>query len=251
MTLRLDWTLTGPHVPLDQVVCSDGEWKGCLRDYIAGRAGDDTDITVIFSAPPQVGFLTRILHGSSWSETATALRGLENVMVVAIKNSGSNPQAKGARMQLTLHPRHRVVILVGKLDRSVIKAIRYARNVDALDVTAMHVGVDPEHAHDLLEQWWRYGRALETPLEIQDSLDRNIPRVVRDYVQTLRATASDVTVVLPRNDYRGFFQRLLHDRTSRGISEALREMPGVHVVVVPYQLSSRGRERHLMAEKAA
>jgi hypothetical protein len=85
-------------------------------------------------------------------------------------------------MRLALHPRHRVVILVGRLDRSVVRAIRYARSVDALDVTALHVGVDPVLAHRLLEEWWRFGRTLETPLEIQESLDRNIPRVVRDYV---------------------------------------------------------------------
>jgi amino acid transporter len=249
--LRREWTIAGPHVPLDQIVCSDADWKRCLRDYIADLAGETVDVTVIFSAPARLGVLNRIFHGSSWSETATALRGLENVMVVAVKSSGIGSQAKGGRMQLTLHPRHRVVILVGRLDRSVIKAIRYARNVDALDVTAVHVGVDPEHAHQLLEQWWKYGRALETPLEIHDCLDRNIPRVVGSYVRTLRASASDITVVLPRNNYRGFFQRLLHDRTSRGITEVLRDEPGVHVVVVPYQLSSQARERHIAAERTS
>ncbi len=147
-------------------------------------------------------------------------------------------------MRLALHSRHRVVILVGRLDRSVIKAIRYARNVDALDVTALHVGIDPEHAQRLLNEWWKFGRALETPLEIHECLDRNISRVIGEYVRTLRASASDITVVLPRNDYGGLFQRLLHDRTSRGITDALSDEPGVHIVVVPYQLSSAARARH-------
>jgi hypothetical protein len=153
-------------------------------------------------------------------------------------------------MRLTLHPRHRVVILVGRLDRGVIKAIRYARNVDALEVTAVHVGVDPEHAQDLLEEWWKFGRALETPLEIHDCLDRNVSRVVGEYVRAVRSSASDVTVVLPRKDYGGLFQRLLHDRTSRSITAALRDEPGVHVVVVPYQLSSGARARHNISQSA-
>ncbi|MEA2509573.1 MAG: hypothetical protein QOG21_1655, partial [Actinomycetota bacterium] len=241
---KRDWAREGPLVPMDHVDCSDRDWQQCLREYVQERAKDDVDVTVIFSAPARISALHRIFHGRSWSETATALRGFENVMVVAVRNSGGPSESHGGGMRVALHPRHRVVILVGRLDRSVVKAIRYARSVDALDVTALHVGVDPEHAHQLLEEWWKFGRALETPLEIHECLDRDIARVVADYVRTLRASASDVTVVLPRNDYSGILQRLLHDRTSRGITEALREEPGVHVVVVPYQLSSEARAQH-------
>jgi amino acid transporter len=243
--LKRAWAQEGPLVPLDGIVCPDGDRGRCLREYVAGHATKDVDTTVIFPAPARVGVIHRMLHGRSWSETAAALRGLENVMVVAVKHSEDQPEGVEGRMRMALHPRHRIVILVGRLDRSVIKAIRYARSVDALDVTALHIGVDPEHAHQLLEDWWKFGRALETPLEIHECLDRDIPRVVREYIRELRASASDVTVILPRTDYAGLFQRLLHDRTSRGITEALRNEPGVHVVVVPYQLSSEARARHL------
>jgi amino acid transporter len=248
--LKRGWTQAGPRVPLDQVVCSNGDRERCLREYVSAHIAQGTDVTVIFSAPQRISAVHRIFHGWSWSETATAVRGLENVMVVAVRNSGPHGGFDGGRMRLTLHPRHKVVILVGRLDRGVIKAIRYARNVDALDVTAVHVGVDPEHAQKLLEDWWKFGRALETPLEIHDCLDRNVSRVVGEYVRAVRSTASDVTVVLPRKDYGGLFQRLLHDRTSRSITAALREEPGVHVVVVPYQLSSGARARHNISQSA-
>jgi hypothetical protein len=248
--LKRDWGREGPLVPLDQIYCSEQDWEQCLRDYVKQQATGDVDVTVIFPAPARISPLHRIFHGRSWSETATALRGLENVMVVAVRNPRPAPESQAAGMHIALHPRHRVVILVGRLDRSVVKAIRYARSVDALDVTALHVGVDPEHAQELLQQWWRFGRALETPLEIHECLDRDIARVVAGYVRTLRASASDVTVVLPRNDYSGLFQRLLHDRTSRGITEALREEPGVHIVVVPYQLSAGARADHLAVDRS-
>jgi amino acid transporter len=248
--LKRGWTVAGPRVPLDHVVCSNGDRERCLREYIAAHTAQGTDVTVIFSAPQRISAVHRIFHGWSWSETATALRGLENVMVVAVRNSGPHGGFDGGRMRLTLHPRHKVVILVGRLDRGVIKAIRYARNVDALDVTAVHVGVDPEHAQKLLEEWWKFGRTLETPLEIHDCLDRNVSRVVGEYVRAVRSSASDVTVVLPRKDYGGLFQRLLHDRTSRSITAALRDEPGVHVVVVPYQLSSGARARHNISQSA-
>jgi amino acid transporter len=245
--LNRQWTVEGPLVPLDQIVCTEGDRQRCLRDYVSESAPTEVDVTVVFPAPARISALHRITHGRSWSETASALRGFENVMVVAVRNSrtASVPENDRLRALLTLHPRHRVVILVGRLDRSVVKAIRYARSVDAIEVTALHVGVDPEHAHQLLEDWWKFGRALETPLEIHECLDRDIARVVGDYVRALRASASDVSVVLPRNDYAGILQRLLHDRTSRGITEALREEPGVHIVVVPYQLSAAARVRHL------
>jgi amino acid transporter len=248
--LKRDWAHEGPLVPLDQVDCSSQDWQQCLRKYVEERATDEVDVTVIFPAPARISAFHRIFHGRSWSEAATALRGLENVMVVAVRDPGP-PEPLGGGMHIALHPRHRVVILVGRLDRSVVKAIRYARSVDALDVTALHVGVDPDRAQQLLEQWWDFGRALETPLEIHECLDRDISRVVANYVRTLRASASDVTIVLPRNDYSGLLQLLLHDRTSRGITEVLREEPGVHIVVVPYQLSSEARAHHLAADHSA
>ena len=48
------------------------------------------------------------------------------------------------------------------------------------------------------------------------------------------ASDTEVTVVLPRRDFARVTQRLLHDRTSRGIARALSRYQHVDVTVVPY-----------------
>jgi hypothetical protein len=63
---------------------------------------------------------------------------------------------------------------------------------------------------------------------------------VRDYIEPLMAKDAEVTVVLPRHDYPGVLQRLLHDRTSRSLTRALRDEPHVDLVAVPYRLGKTG-----------
>jgi hypothetical protein len=54
------------------------------------------------------------------------------------------------------------------------------------------------------------------------------------------AADTEVTVVLPRRDFARPTQRLLHDRTSRGIARALGRYDHVDVAVVPYFFARRG-----------
>jgi hypothetical protein len=135
--------------------------------------------------------------------------------------------------------RHQVVIPVGRLDRSVLKAIRYARALDATEVRAVHAGIDPVRADELLVRWGEAGRLLGVPLEIVECADRNVPRSVAESVARMRSPGAEVTVVLPRRDYPRPAQRLLHDHTERRIARALAAEPHVDVVAVPYRLGTR------------
>ena len=131
---------------------------------------------------------------------------------------------------------------VRRLDRSVLKAIRYARSIQALDIRAIHAGIDPGRAQRLAEQWGDVGHILEIPLDIDECFDRDIARTVRLYVDELEADDAEITVVVPRREYPRPLQRFLHDRTSRSIARSLQDEPHVDVVIVPYRL--RKIDRH-------
>jgi hypothetical protein len=47
-----------------------------------------------------------------------------------------------------------------------------------------------------------------------------------------------VTVLIPRRQYRRFWHRLLHDRTSEAIAKALARVRHANVTIVPFQLGS-------------
>jgi hypothetical protein len=139
------------------------------------------------------------------------------------------------------------IILVDQVDRSVLKAIRYARAIEASDIRALHAAVDPHRAEHLAEQWGEVGHILGVPLDVEECFDRNIARTVTEYVHREEAPDVEVTVVLPRREYPRALQRLLHDHTSRAITRALASEPHVDVVVVPYRVgsgSSIGRMSH-------
>src|SRR6266545_2789556 len=63
-------------------------------------------------------------------------------------------------------PRHEVVVLLEDLDRAAIGALQYARQLNPLHITAVHVALDPDHARRLAGLWARIN--LPVPLEVID-----------------------------------------------------------------------------------
>jgi hypothetical protein len=124
---------------------------------------------------------------------------------------------------------------VDKLDIAVLRAVRYARQLGATDVRAVHAAVDPDRASVLADKWMSYG--LPLPLDVVECWDRNAPRTLEREVLTLAESGTEVTVVMPRRDFPKLRQRMLHDRTSHKIARALGRYPHVDVAAVPYYFS--------------
>jgi len=157
-------------------------------------------------------------------------------LVVVRDHGGSGHLRSGAGVRVAPRPRHIALIAVGRLDRSVLKAIRYARAIDALEIRAVHAASDPDQAVWLAEQWGETGQILGIPLDVVECFDRNIPRSLLREVDRWRSDDAEVSILLPRRQYPRPLQRLLHDRTSRAISRAVAHEGHVDVVAVPYRM---------------
>jgi hypothetical protein len=131
-----------------------------------------------------------------------------------------------------------VIILAGRLDRSLLKAIRYAKSIDATEIRAVHAAVDPHQAQELLERWTEVGHQLGIPLDVEESFDRDIVRSIRMSLNRSRDGVSQITVVLPRRVYPHVLQRLLHDHTARTLAHGLDSDGDVEVVMVPYRFGA-------------
>jgi amino acid transporter len=229
-----------------RVVPARGRPKAeCLDELVRDAAAADVQVTVIVPGPARLTFRQRLRRGRTWSGLVRPLRDLDNVSVVVVRDHGGGGHRLGEhRVQISPRSRHVAVILVDRLDRSILKAIRYARSIQALDIRALHAGVDPQQAQHLAEQWSEVGQILGIPLDLDECFDRDIARTVRQYVEELRTDEAEITVILPRREYPRLLHRLLHDRTSRSIAAALRDEPHVDVVLVPYRLRLRRRPAH-------
>jgi hypothetical protein len=129
---------------------------------------------------------------------------------------------------------HEVVVLVDHVDRASLQAVRYALSLGATEVRAVHAAVDQARQEQLIRRWMDL--RIPVPLDIIECWDRNVARSLEGYVVELTDVRTEVTVVLARRDYAQIRQRILHDRTSRGIAKALGRYEHVDIAVVPYHL---------------
>jgi amino acid transporter len=134
-------------------------------------------------------------------------------------------------------PRHEVVVLLEDLDRAAIGALQYARQLNPLHITAVHVALDPDHARRLAGLWARIN--LPVPLEVVDCPDRNLLGCAHQTVAELVRPDTEVTVLVPKRGFAKFWHRVLHDRSSTGLFKVLGSIDGVNVVIVPFRLGRR------------
>ena len=134
-------------------------------------------------------------------------------------------------------PRHEVVVLIEDLDQAALSALQYARQLNPLTITALHVAVDPDHARELGRLWAKVH--IPFPLELVDAPDRNLLATVEEAVAERVRPDTEVTVLVPRRRYVGFWRRVLHDQTSAGLTRVLGSMENVNVTIVPFHLGSQ------------
>jgi hypothetical protein len=128
-------------------------------------------------------------------------------------------------------------VLLEDLDQAAIGALQYARQLNPLSITALHVAVDPDHARELAHLWSKVN--IPIPLEIVDAPDRNLPATVEETVAEMVRPDTEVTVLVPRRRYVGFWRRVLHDQTSAELTKVLGDLENVNVTLVPYRLRRR------------
>lgn len=135
-------------------------------------------------------------------------------------------------------PRHEVVVLVEDLDQATLAALQYARQLNPLNITAVHIAIDPDHARELSHLWAKV--QIPIPLEVVDAPDRNLLATVEETVAERVRPDTEVSVLVPKRSFSKFWHRILHDRTALGVFKVLGEMDNVNVTIVPFRLGRRG-----------
>jgi hypothetical protein len=94
-----------------------------------------------------------------------------------------------------------------------------------------------DHARELARLWAKV--QIPIPLELVDAPDRNLPATVEETVAERVRPDTEVTVLVPRRRYVGFWRRVLHDQTSAELTKVLSELDNVNVTIVPFRLRHR------------
>ena len=138
--------------------------------------------------------------------------------------------------------RHVVIVLVDRLDVAAARAIQYARTLAPDELRAVHFDLDPLRPARLAERWRSLGLTRLT-LDIIECQDRRVTKAAAEVAaQSLVDGETEVSVLIPRREYRRGWHRLLHDRTSDKMAATLSSLPHCNVTVVPYHLGRRRTE---------
>ncbi|WP_228514074.1 APC family permease [Frondihabitans sp. VKM Ac-2883] len=130
------------------------------------------------------------------------------------------------------------IVLVGKMQKPVLKAIDYAIAARHDTLEAIHVAVDHESTDRLQKQWDDMN--IDVPLIIIPSPYRDVAVPVIKYIKAHREEfgAEVVTVYTPIYIVGHWWESLLHNHRSRRIRQKLMLAHGVTVALVPWLLDS-------------
>jgi len=176
---------------------------------------------------------------------AWVIVGLVPIMVYGLTRLNKQYEAESSELEedakaaaeAPILRRHVVLVLVDRLDRSTARAIQYARTLTPDELRAVHVAYDLDKAEQLAAEWRRLGLS-RLPLELVDCPDRRVARSVLEVVAEALDGQTEVTVLVPRREYKRVWHRLLHDRTADAIASAISRLPHANVTFVPYHLGS-------------
>ena len=142
------------------------------------------------------------------------------------------------RSEKQLH--NHVVVLVGSVDRRIVRSIQYARSIGAESIEAVFIDATGDKAEDVRRAWDELDCGL--PLTVIESPFREIVEPIRTYIHSIQGPDDDhvTTVVIPqfvseeRADYGGVY--VYRAGLRFWIKRALFSERNVIVVDVPYHL---------------
>jgi amino acid transporter len=132
--------------------------------------------------------------------------------------------------------RHCVIVPISGTHRGMRAALHYACTL-SVDVTAVHVALDPVNAAQVRQQWQQWGEGVR--LVILESPYRQLLEPLLGYIEevaTQRQPHEVITVVVPQFVPRSWWHNFLHNQTAVWLRLALLLKPGIVVTDVPFHV---------------
>ncbi len=130
------------------------------------------------------------------------------------------------------------IVLVGKLQKPVAKAIDYALSAKHEKTLAVHVAVTAEDAREVQDEWQYH--QMPIPLLVIESPYRQYAAPLAQFIEEYREKhgPSVITVYLPQYIVGHWWETFLHNRRARRIAQQLMLVHGVQITLVPWLLDS-------------
>ena len=130
------------------------------------------------------------------------------------------------------------IVLVGKMQKPVLKALDYAIAARHVSLEAVHVSIDNAETKELKRAWVKQN--IQVPLRILSSPYRDISWPLISYIRGRRDDhgAEVITVYTPIYIVGHWWEGLLHNHKARRMRQKLMLEHGVTIALVPWLLDS-------------
>ncbi|TFC46594.1 APC family permease [Cryobacterium sp. TMT1-21] len=130
------------------------------------------------------------------------------------------------------------IVLVGKMQKPVLKALDYAIAARHESIEAVHISIDNEETKELKRAWVKQN--IQVPLHIVQSPYRDISWPLISYIKDRREDHGSevVTVYTPIYIVGHWWESLLHNHKARRLRQKLMLVHGVTIALVPWLLDS-------------
>ena len=130
------------------------------------------------------------------------------------------------------------IVLVGRMQKPVLKALDYAIAARHDSIEAVHVSIDDAATEQLEKDW--VVQNIKVPLNVLESPYRDISAPLAKYIKARREEHGSevVTVYTPQYIVGHWWENLLHNHKARRIRHKLSLVHGVVIALVPWLLDS-------------
>lgn len=188
------------------------------------------------------GIATVIIATTKFLQGAWIVFLLVVLLILLFRSIRSHYKAVSEQVSLSRdsrppRPRRNIVLIpIGGVNRSVVRAVDYARSRGG-EIRAMLVDVDKEETALTEIQWAQWGCGV--PLIVLPSPYRSILRSILAYIDDLRQKDPDcwITVVVPEILPARWWQNILHNQRALMLKAALLFKDRVVLTDVPFHLT--------------
>jgi amino acid transporter len=237
------WAAMAPEAPPLRFL-GDGDPVDEVVTHVARlERGPDDFITVVIPELFRKRSLLRALFKPVTARLKFGLLTLPQVVIAdvpVLAEDGGRPQDVDGRALVP--PRVEALVFVASPHDAAVRAINYARTLNAHDVRAVFLATEPEEAPEVLERWAE--RGIRVPLDVVEAPFRDLGPPLLDEVRRITADGDTVAaVILPEFLVARWWHRILHNNRALFIKRMLLFEPRVILSSVPFQLGTERNTR--------
>jgi amino acid transporter len=231
----------GPGFPDLAAVKGHGLFS-CVKKYvksIPGGPNDFVNVLVPESLRPQ-GLFTYLFRSRHLIRLKASLLRIPRVVVTDVPVVVEKGSALGVDAKPLIPQRTVSLVFVGAVNDVTIRAVNYARSLEATETRAVYFDLDPEVAHTLETDW--FDTRLDVPLDIVEAPFRDLSAPMLEEVRryTMRPDTV-VNVIVPEYIVSKWWQLPLHNQTALFVKRLFLFEERALLTSVPFVLETRAQ----------